>query len=308
MPLSSQLPLQASPRSATEARRWVAGICRQLDRHDLVECAEIGVSELVANAVLHGSDPIKVRVRGTARNPRIEVHDGSTKAPVLPGEDEDDDDFLATFGRGLAMVARSAVTWGATIESDGKVVWFEPAAEVGEVPAEAVIDDDVQEAGLPVSETAVRVRLKGIDTELYAGLSRQYGELRRELRLLALAHEDAYPLAGDLSAMFANFERQFPVDFGERIRAAAAEGQARLDLEVPMAAEAADVLSTMIEMFDLADAFCRAERLLAIERSPRQRAFHTWLLGEIVRQIGGARPTTWVERPVADEHATQHVS
>ena len=52
---------------------------------DLVECAEFGVSELVTNAVLHGTPPIKVRVRGTWEHPRVEVIDGSTEPPILPG-------------------------------------------------------------------------------------------------------------------------------------------------------------------------------------------------------------------------------
>ena len=64
MPLSSELTLASSPRAAADARRWVSDICRRLERDDLVECAELGVSELVANAVLHASAPFKVRVRG----------------------------------------------------------------------------------------------------------------------------------------------------------------------------------------------------------------------------------------------------
>ena len=47
------------------------------------------------------------------------------------------------------------------------------------------------------------------------------------------------------------------------------------------------------DMFDLADAFCRAERLLSLERSPRERAFHTWMLTEIVAQLEGEQSTTW---------------
>ena len=48
------------------------------------ECAELGVSELVTNALLHGEPPIPVRVRGTAEHPRIEVRDSSVEAPILP--------------------------------------------------------------------------------------------------------------------------------------------------------------------------------------------------------------------------------
>ena len=133
MPLSSELTLASSPRAAADARRWVSDICRRLERTDLVECAELGVSELVANAILHASAPYKVRVRGTASHPRIEVMDGSTRPPEPPSRVESDElDLLLTFGRGLSMVAQCALAWGATIESDGKIVWFEPAPEMSD--------------------------------------------------------------------------------------------------------------------------------------------------------------------------------
>ena len=66
MPLASELTLASSPRAAADARRWVGDICHRLERTDLVECAELGVSELVANAIIHANAPFKVRVRGTA--------------------------------------------------------------------------------------------------------------------------------------------------------------------------------------------------------------------------------------------------
>ena len=295
MPLSSELTLASSPRAAADARRWVGDICQRLDRPDLVECAELGVSELVANAILHATAPFKVRVRGTASHPRIEVVDGSTKPPVPPTPVADDDlELLLTFGRGLTMVAQSAVAWGATIEPDGKIVWFEPAPQMSDRgTAEWVIDEQDRTDPEPVSESALEVRLLGLDVPLYSSLSRQYGELRRELRLLSLSHQADYPLAGDLTSMFASFERQFPETFRTQIREAEAEGLPRLDMSFPMVPEAAPILVTMTEMFDVADAFCRAERLLSIARTPTQRTFHNWMLGELVQQLEGGSAQPW---------------
>lgn len=297
MPLSSELTLASSPRAAADARRWVGDICQRLQRGDLVECAELGVSELVANAILHASAPFRVRVRGTASHPRIEVVDGSTSPPVPPVPQMDDDlDLLLTFGRGLSMVAQCAVAWGATIEADGKIVWFEPAAEMhGESGAEWVIDNsDLPTPGPePTSDTAREVSLLGIDVPLYSSLARQYHELRRELRLLSLSHQSDYPLAGDLTSMFADFERQFPDTYRDQIRAAEARGLRRVDVVFPMVREAGPVFVTMTEMFDVADAFCRAERLLSIARTPAQRALHNWLLDELVQQLDGAIAQRW---------------
>ena len=299
MPLTSELSLASSPRAAADARRWVGDICHRLERTDLVECAELGVSELVANAIIHANAPFKVRVRGTASHPRIEVADGSTSPPVppvrMPGDD--DLDLLLTFGRGLAMVAQCATAWGATIENDGKIVWFEPAAHMrDDGTAEWVIDHHDQEGSEPASDAAVDIRLLEVDVPLYTSLHRQYNELRRELRLLSLSHQSDYPLAGDLTAMFASFERQFPDTYRNQMRTAEQEGRPRVDLSFAMVREAAPIFVTMTEMFDVADAFCRAERLLSMARTPGQRDLQNWLLGELVQQLDGAEARPWAGR------------
>jgi anti-sigma regulatory factor (Ser/Thr protein kinase) len=296
VPLSSELTLATSPRAAADARRWVGEVCQRLERDDLVECAELGVSELVANALLHATSPFKVRVRGTASHPRIEVIDGSTTPPVPPvGSPADDDlELLLTFGRGLAIVAQCAVALGATIEDDGKIVWFEPAQEMhDDDTAQWVIDRHHPDVTEPVSETAVEIRLLNLDVPLYSSLARQYRELRRELRLLSLSHQSDYPLAGDLTAMFANFERQFPDSFQKQIDAAEAYGRRRADLAFTMVPEAGPIFLTMTEMFDVADAFCRAERLLSLARTATQRDIHNWMLGELVRQLAGEPARPW---------------
>ena len=109
MPLNRPaLSLGPGPRGVQDARRWVVDTCHDIGRDDLVECAELGVSELVTNALLHGAPPLTVRVRGTREHPRVEVRDGSTEVPVTARAPRptEDDDLLLTFGRGLSIVAR----------------------------------------------------------------------------------------------------------------------------------------------------------------------------------------------------------
>jgi anti-sigma regulatory factor (Ser/Thr protein kinase) len=310
LPLNqAPLSLSQTPRAAADARRWVAHICRQLGRDDLVECAELGTAELVANAILHGLAPISVRVRGTATHPRIEVLDGSPQAPVVPAPVAEPDDFLATFGRGLSMVAMSAVAWGASIEGNGKVVWFEPSTGVGEHEAAKPVFDSHAEPDVEArSDQAVAVHLLGLDIPLATALNRQYADLRRELRLLAVAHQDAYPLAANLSAMFASYERQLPRDVHFAVKRARRAGSATIDLDVTVEPEAAPILKTMLEMFDLADAFCKAERLLSIQRTPEQRAFHVWYLTEYIRQIDGEAAVSFRQSDPARLLGSQQVS
>lgn len=310
VPLSSELTLAPSPRSAADARGWVGDICLRLERPDLVECAEIGVSELVANAIIHATGPITVRVRGTASHPRIEVLDSSTDPPVppLPVPGDDDLDLLLTFGRGLTMVAQCSLTWGATIEEKGKVVWFEPAAQMtDDGAAEWVIDQLDHTPAELTSEGAIEVCLLGLEVPLYTSLARQYNELRRELRLLSLSHQSDYPLAGDLTSMFANFERQFPLTYHQQVHDAEARSLPRVDVHFPMVREAAPIFVTMIEMFDVADAFCRTERLLSLARTAPQRDLHNWLLGELVHQLEGAIAQPWTGRPGTSAQSASQV-
>ncbi|WP_426245816.1 ATP-binding protein [Nocardioides sp. LHG3406-4] len=308
MPLTKQaLPLEAEPSAVADARRWVVAVCRELERHDLVECAELGVSELVTNAVLHGEPPLWVRVRGTREHPRIEVADASLQQPEPPQpalfEEDSEEGFLATFGRGLSIVAMSSVTWGASMEPDGKVVWFEPAAEMHEDAfREGVIDVRTDEPDWSPPADAIEIQLLGVDLKLFMGTQNQYSDLRRELRLLALAHEADYPLARDLSSMFVTYERQFPPSAELQVAQHARRGETRVDLTFQSPPEAATIFATMLEMFDLADAFCRAQRLLSTARTPAQREFQVWFLGEFIRQIAGEEPTPWSSRPRSAGH------
>lgn len=308
MPLGRQaLPLEAAPSAVANARRWVVEACRQLERQDLIECAELGVSELVTNAVLHGRPPLSVRVRGTREHPRIEVADASLDQPAPPQpalyEEDSEEGFLATFGRGLSIVAMSSVTWGASMEPHGKVVWFEPAPAMHEDAfREGVIDVRTDQPDWTPPADAVEVELLGVDLKLFLSTQNQYHDLRRELRLLALAHESDYPLARDLSTMFVTYERQLPPGVEVEIAQRARRGGTRADLTVEATPSAATIFGTMLEMFDLADAFCRAERLLSTARTPAQREFQTWFLGEFIRQIGGEAPTPWSARPRTADH------
>ncbi|KQQ42881.1 ATP-binding protein [Nocardioides sp. Leaf307] len=299
MPLNRPaLSLGSGPRGVQDARRWVVETCRDIGRDELVECTELAVSELVTNALLHGSPPIEVRVRGTVEHPRVEVRDGSPERPVLPtetGETDDDDveSLLLTFGRGLSIVARCSRAWGAEIEADGKTVWFEPAAEFAEDNgAEGVVTGLDQPPAVPSDPVAVSVH--GVPLDRYVAFQRHFRELRREVRLLALAHESEYPLAKDLSDLFGDLERQLRGgSVGPDVDRAVAEGRTHLDLDLLVSRAASGSMQQFIDLLDMADVFCREQRLLSLARTPEQRRFQQWYLGEFVRQVAGEEPLPW---------------
>jgi hypothetical protein len=273
-------------------------VLTEIDRPELIESACISVSEVITNALLHAEQPVSVRLRGTREHPRIEVRDGSRQPPDLPDLEADPaDDLLLTFGRGLSIVSRVSSAWGAEIEEDGKIVWFVPKVELSEGPGvQGIITENapVMREDPPEVRDPVAVTLVGLPLLELRANRLHLRELRRELRLLALGHEASYPLAASLSRFFTELDATFWRGLrDERLASALLDGHDELDLTITVPRDVGDDFQQFIELLELADAFCRQERLLTIERTPDQIAFQTWMFGEFVRQTRGAPPLRW---------------
>ena len=298
----STLELAPEPQSVKHARAWVLDELAAIGREDLMDAAELGVSELVTNAILHADPPIVVRVGGTATHPRVEVHDTSAAPPRIR-DMTDDQRLLATVGRGLGIVAMYSTTWGAEISAQGKVVWFEPAAEPefledgpDLVPAvfdlSEVVAERVAAAGEPDDRQAVR--LLGMPVKMFAHYRTWYDELRRELRLLALNHGNDYPIAQELSEITLQVEQERRQATGvNRLDEAIAEGLESVDLEYLVPAGAGATMGRLLELLEEVDVFCREQRLLTLEPNPQQLALREWYLGEFARQTVGEEPVPW---------------
>ena len=117
----SSLDLPAELASAREARRFVAECATRMARTEVVETAQLLVSELVTNAVAHAGTGVEVECAATEGGLRVSVVDGSSHVPV-PGHPDTWDER----GRGLALVDTLASRWGTDRHPDnGKSVWFE---------------------------------------------------------------------------------------------------------------------------------------------------------------------------------------
>ncbi|MFF2080627.1 ATP-binding protein [Kitasatospora sp. NPDC058162] len=117
---SVKASLPYAPQSATVARRLVRTTLPKWGLEDLVEAAELIVSELVGNAAKTGCQlEMTVTVaRITDRCARISVRDGSRTLPCLI-----DAGPAAESGRGMALVHHlTRGHWGAELETYGKTV------------------------------------------------------------------------------------------------------------------------------------------------------------------------------------------
>jgi anti-sigma regulatory factor (Ser/Thr protein kinase) len=87
-----------------------------------VDGAELVVSELVTNAILHGTAPIELSVdTDEGHCLRIAVSDGDPSPLADPGPPA----LHQTGGRGLWIIGAVARQWGWTPTSHGKQVWCE---------------------------------------------------------------------------------------------------------------------------------------------------------------------------------------
>ena len=117
---SAAMTLAPEPTSARAARKFVVQELHSAGREGQADIAEVLVSELVTNAILHARTPIKIEVRVSANVIRISVTDG-----VRAGVRRRDYAADATTGRGIAMVEALASDWGSGPSNGGKTVWFE---------------------------------------------------------------------------------------------------------------------------------------------------------------------------------------
>jgi anti-sigma regulatory factor (Ser/Thr protein kinase) len=117
------LLLPYDPKSALRARRFVEQFVadRKLDGRPEVLC--LIASELVANAVLHGTEPVELTLQYQDGEVTIEVADGDPRIDdILRAVDRAVDQTEAG-GRGLRVVATLAERWGTRPLRSGKVVW-----------------------------------------------------------------------------------------------------------------------------------------------------------------------------------------
>lgn len=114
-----RIELSADPASAGTARRAVRSACAEteVDLDSLLLCT----SELVTNAVLHGTPPLELVVDIGVATVRVQVRDASEHVAHRRRPMAAD----TVSGRGLTIVESLTSRWGSELTDNGKVTWFE---------------------------------------------------------------------------------------------------------------------------------------------------------------------------------------
>jgi CheY-like chemotaxis protein len=115
---SAALALRMDPSAAAAARVFVTERCVEWSCEPAIDAANLIVSELVTNAVLHGRSHPQLVLVHEGGSLRIEVADDSAASPEPRLPDDDDE-----HGRGLLLVGAFSAAWGVQPTASGKRIW-----------------------------------------------------------------------------------------------------------------------------------------------------------------------------------------
>jgi anti-sigma regulatory factor (Ser/Thr protein kinase) len=111
------------PAVVADARGWCRRQLSQLlpvapATDNLVDCAELIVSELLTNAVRADCRELALTLSGDADRLQVSVYDDASGEPTIVQAGPED-----VHGRGLTIVAAMATAWGVRPTALGKEVW-----------------------------------------------------------------------------------------------------------------------------------------------------------------------------------------
>lgn len=120
-PVNERTSYPAETTSPGKARSDVRAALAKWRLESLTDTATLIVSELVTNAVRHGGTDVHLTLTRLDDGIRVEVGDGRPEIPPAPRRAAVDE----TNGRGMALVAACATSWGWDSDGQTKTVWAE---------------------------------------------------------------------------------------------------------------------------------------------------------------------------------------
>jgi hypothetical protein len=276
-------------REGVRAARRLTSTTLQGHQQALAADAELVVTELVTNAVLHGAAPITLRLRRRRNRVLIEVEDSALIAPVRGWRGE------GMTGRGLEVVDSLTYAWGVRPSQRGKLVWAELGRPRRRALARRTPPGTPLVAGAALSaahpEKHYEIRLGWVPTELLLAAKTHIDNVVREL---ALMHPDA-PEVAEPQLATADKLARVAEDFAEARREiksqavdAARRGDVFTDLVLSLPQSAAAAGMRYLAALDEADHQAKAVRFLTVAAPPSHRVFREWYVREIVTQLRAA--------------------
>jgi anti-sigma regulatory factor (Ser/Thr protein kinase) len=305
----SPVVLPAEAGSAGRARRHLR---RALERaagtvpDAVADDAEVCLSELVTNALLHAGTAMTVSVHVSPSVLRLEVRDGSQVVPQWVPRS-----LTASTGRGLPLITALSSARGGDVHPDGgKTVWCElpltgDDRDEGELELGAALQDEIdallaadwESLPEPAPTTPGAVRLLRYPLRRGVRLREHREAVLRELRLLSLTHAITDPasaaLAGEvadqLAAQYAGHLKPAQVQVLQALGA----GEDSADLDYPRLPDHLGLLDRWRRNEEELDRLIAATGVAVLAAPPDLRELTDWMLAEFVHQLTGGDPRPW---------------
>ncbi len=301
---SGSFPLQAS--SVRDARHFLRAFLADADRLDLADQAELALTEVATNAILHAHTGFDVTLHLTGDQLRVEVLDRNPQVPL-----QRDYGAQATTGRGLELVAALTSQRGVEIHgAAGKAVWFVLNGSQPEPTADELLDRwgvwdvDLEQAAAAGGDG--RVVLLGLPSTLWLAAREHHDAILRELALYAVEHPRA-ATAHDLAladrargwvsttliAALGNPSPVSSVRATEGLTAGPVADVPPLDLDLAVGEDAAEAFATLRAVLDAAEHLAVAGRLLVHPALPELVAVRNWVCEQVLAQLAGGAAAPW---------------
>lgn len=297
------LNLPPEPASASKARRAVRELLVECGQPGWVHDAELAVSELVTNVVLHAHSPLLLRAT-CGSELRVEVWDESPVWPTQRGYGEQ-----ATTGRGMGLIAALSRRQGTrTSPGGGKTVWFVIGDAVPESASQGpdAWADGIDGLDLSARPQAKRVLLLALPCTLWLAVEQRHDALLRELALdgrgrtttaqdLAAAEAAASRLRAavhqELAAARARGDVQDPLPSDHPARLEAVP--LTVDAALSLAAADVECFAALQDVLDEAERRAAASQMLSRPGLPEVIAVRDWACEQVIAQLNGQEPSPW---------------
>lgn len=279
------------PSSVREARLLIRDLLLEAGREDLVETAELMVSEIVTNALVHAGTPIEVSFSFVGGGLRVEVADGSPHRPALRGYGPN-----AGTGRGIMLLEELVDEWGVVPEHPGKTVWFHIAT--GSVPEEA---SSAPTDRRPSGQEVVHIELLDVPLLLHEAWRQHAESLLREYLLASLdlaTTEDPIAVHAQASDAIALLAEHVPASSvspdPDQLLVTATEPLVTCSrVAVPVPVRSVDNFRTLERTLLVALDMVEGGVLLTPPTQPEVQGLRAWLCDQVISQSNGAEPAAW---------------
>jgi PAS domain S-box-containing protein len=284
--------LPAARSSAGEARRRLREALAQAQREQWQDEAELALSEVATNAVLHAHTVIEIQISVFDSCVFVAVSDLDPTPPVARHYSAE-----AITGRGLDLVARITAKSGVHRTPTGKVVWFSVGDEErADQSAEGLLAAwDIEDWDLtPVeNEGATRtVVLQGLPPGLWLAVREHHDAILRDLSNVASEAERDELDLDMVDRARSIISATLVTAIGESA-AADPSGMDPIDLRIVVPADAAPLYGRMQDVLDHAETLAIKGKLLVRPALPEVVAVRDWACEQVIAQLAGVAPTPW---------------